>query len=495
MATTDHRNRRKGSRGPTAREATVSRARSGVAAAGVSAAEVSADSLTEAIALLESFVATFEPGRYSGDDAVVLVERFTRGEHLCATGKALAAKRAAETDLHRKEGSRSAAEWLAGKTGESRGAAAGSLQLADQMEHHSGLGDALRSGQLSPTRARQVADALDVDPNSEDELVEAAKDPTETNRQLADRCLRAKAKARSAEESHAAYERIRAARYLRHYTDRDGAFRLEGLFTPDAGAKVLAALKPTRTVIFDEARRQGRRERPEAYEADALVALLTGERPPLPQAGTDSGTDSGTGTDQPGSEHPGSRQPASEQPGSGRAGSDCRPTGFPPPASVHLRVDLAALRRGQLQDGECCEIPGVGPVPIETAREVLGDAVLRLVITNGSDIATVSNLGRTVRAPLRTALIERDQTCVIPGCNVRDGLEIDHRIIPVVEEGETALWNLARLCHHHHYLRHHKGFRLEGGPGDWQWLPPERPPPGDREESASGDDDRLFQLE
>ncbi|HWF23699.1 MAG TPA: hypothetical protein VG226_16210, partial [Acidimicrobiales bacterium] len=391
---------------------------------------MSAEAVADAISLLESFVADFEPGRYSGEDAAVLVERFSQGEHLCATGKALSAKRASEAELFRKDGHRSAAEWLAGKTGESRGSAAGSLRLADQMEHHRGLGDALRSGQLSLTRARQVADVLQVDPTSEDELVKAAKDRTETNRQLADRCLRAKAKARSAEESHAAYERIRAARYLRHYTDRDGAFRLEGLFTPDAGAKLLAALKPTKTVIFDEARRQGVQEGPDAYEADALVALLTGERPPAaPRAGTDSG-------------EPDSDQPSSEQPGSGRAGSDCRPTGFPPPASVHLRVDLAALRRGQLEGGECCEIPGVGPVPIETARSVLGDAVLRLVITNGSDIATVSNLGRTIRAPLRTALIERDQTCVVPGCNVREGLEIDHRIIPVVEDGETALWNL-----------------------------------------------------
>jgi hypothetical protein len=474
MTTTDQRSKRKGSRRPASRDT----ARAG--------ADVSAESLAEAISLLESFVADFEPGRYSGDDAAVLVERFTRGEHLCATGKALAAKRAAETELFRRDGHRSAAEWLAGKTGESLGAAAGSLRLADHMEHHPGLGDALRSGELSQTRAHQVANVLQLDPTSEDELVEAAKDPKETHRQLADRCLRAKAKARSAEESHAAYERIRAARYLHHYIDRDGAFRLEGLFTPDAGAKVLAALRPTKTVIFDEARRQGLKERPDAYEADALVALLTGERPPAPRAGTDSGSDY---------DDSGSDQTGSDKPGSGRPDSDCRPTGFPPPASVHLRVDLAALRRGHLEDGESCEIPGVGPVPLEIAREVLGDAIVHLVITGGADIASITSLGRTMKAPLRRAVIERDQTCVVPGCDVRDGLEIDHRIIPVAENGETALWNLARLCHHHHYLRHHKGFRLEGGPGDWQWLPPEKPPPRHRDGSGSGDQDQLFKQE
>jgi hypothetical protein len=508
MATTDQRSRQK-SRQQGARRRTIAESPD------TAGSPDSAESLTEAIALLESFVSTFEPGRYGGEDAARLVEHFSRGEHLCATGKALAAKRATETELHKRDGVRSAAEWLARKTGDTLGGAAGSLQLADQMGDHLELGEALRKGQLSHARARQVADVLRVDPTSEDELVEAAKDPKETNRQLQDRCLRAKAKARSGEDTVAHYERIRKSRYLRHYTDGDGALRLEGLFTPDAGAKVIAALKPTRTAIFDEARAHGVRERPEAYEADALVALLTGERPRMPrsegygQADTGrastgrtstpvNGTRKATrakGSNPTGSEPTSSGQPDPDQTDSDPTTTECRSAGFPPPASVHLRVDLAALRRGHLDDGECCEIPGVGPVPLATARSVLGDAIVHLVITKGSDIATVSNLGRTIRAPLRTALIERDQTCVIPGCDVREGLEIDHRVIPVVENGETALWNLARLCKHHHYLRHHKGFRLEGGPGAWEWLPPEKPPPRNHEgDEGSDEDDRLFRL-
>jgi hypothetical protein len=486
MAKTDQRNKRNTSRAPTA-------------------AAASATSVTDALSLLESFVAAFEPGRYCGEDAAVLVERFSRGEHLCATGKALAAKRATESNLHKVEGARSAAEWLSKKTGETLGAAAGSLHLADQMEDHPGLGDALRSGELSTTRAHQVADVLAVDPNSEDELVEAAKDPNETNRQLADRCLRAKAKARSAEDSLAAYERIRKARYLRHHTDRDGAFRLEGLFTPDAGAKILAALKPTRTVIFDQSRALGHRERPDAYEADALVALLTGERPSAPRASDSSANDNADHADpdnatladaDPADADPPSPQLADDdQADADQASSNanCRPTGFPPPASVHLRVDLAALRRGYIDGGECCEIPGVGPVPIETARSVLGDAIVQLVITKGKDIATVCNLGRSVPVPVQTALNERDLTCVVPGCDVRDGLETDHRVIPFVDGGVTALHNLSKLCHWHHYLKTHKGFRIEGGPGHWQWLPPERPPPEDPDETGSPEaDDRLF---
>ena len=135
-------------------------------------------------------------------------------------------------------------------------------------------------------------------------------------------------------------------------------------------------------------------------------------------------------------------------------------------------------------------------MPIETARSVLGDAIVQLVITKGKDIATVCNLGRSVPVPVQTALNERDLTCVVPGCDVRDGLETDHRIIPFIDDGETALWNLSKLCSWHHYLKTYKGFRVEGGPGEWRWIPPEDPSSDHPEEpDDGGDDDRLFQLE
>ncbi|HEY2564293.1 MAG TPA: hypothetical protein VGI44_11315, partial [Acidimicrobiales bacterium] len=71
-----------------------------------------------------------------------------------------------------------------------------------------------------------------------------------------------------------------------------------------------------------------------------------------------------------------------------------------------------------------------------------------------------------------------------------------HRIIPFIDDGETALWNLSKICHWHHYLKTWKGFRIEGGPVEWRWIPPEKPlsdHPDDPDDG--GDDDRLFQLE
>ena len=37
----------------------------------------------------------------------------------------------------------------------------------------------------------------------------------------------------------------------------------------------------------------------------------------------------------------------------------------------------------------------------------------------------------------------------------------------------TKLDDLARLCRWHHHLKSHLGFTYRGGPGTWQWIPPE----------------------
>src|SRR5207302_996436 len=78
------------------------------------------------------------------------------------------------------------------------------------------------------------------------------------------------------------------------------------------------------------------------------------------------------------------------------------------------------------------------------------DATVHAVLTDGVDVTAVAHLGRTIPAHLRTALAERDPVCCVPGCDVRRGLEIDHRI-PYAEGGPTSLANLARMCGWHHY--------------------------------------------
>lgn len=152
---------------------------------------------------------------------------------------------------------------------------------------------------------------------------------------------------------------------------------------------------------------------------------------------------------------------------------------------VRVLVDHSALVRGHTVAGETCEIEGVGPVPVATARALAADSILAAIVADGFDIKSISHLGRTIPARLRTALEKRDPVCVVPGCNNRRFLEIDH-IRGFAEGGPTCLDNLARLCGHHHYQKTYLGYRLLGPPGAWRWEPPGTgPDPGDYEEGPA----------
>ena len=399
------------------------------------AGEVPASDVSAAVETIASFLTTFEPARFAGADAAALVELFARGERLCLAGRTLAAGRAAEAACHRRGGHRSPAHWLASVTGESVGEAMDGLALAGRLAGQPGVAGAFRAGRLSKSKAKAVAGAVAANPASEDELLGASA--TDTLSELRDRCLRARRQGRSEEDAAAAYEAVRRARRCRTWTDPDGSFRLEARLAPDAGAALAAALSTERSRRFDEARAAGEEASPDHLAADALVALVA----------------------------------------RGAEGSAAGAAPRGPRALVHLRVDVAALRRGEVGPGECCEIPGVGPVPLAVARELLGDAVVKLVVADGVDVTSICHLGRSIPAALRTALAERDPCCVVPGCGVAHGLEIDHRIVPFKDGGPASMENLARLCRHHHALRTHRGFRLEGGPGHWEWLGPDREPP------------------
>jgi hypothetical protein len=90
------------------------------------------------------------------------------------------------------------------------------------------------------------------------------------------------------------------------------------------------------------------------------------------------------------------------------------------------------------------------------------------------DITAVAHGGRNIPAHLRTALECRDPKCIVPHCEMRRGLEIDHRD-PWSATRDTRLENLARLCRWHQYQKSHLGYRDRGGPGTWQWIPPDTP--------------------
>ena len=341
-------------------------------------------------------------------------------ENACAAMRILLSGRVAETSLWQKRGERSAAHFVARTTQTTVSKATETLDTAKRLRELPRTNKSFQEGVVSETQVREIASAATLDPSSEQSLLQTAKSSDVTALREACRKVRHAAVADEMER----YEAIHRSRYLRSWSDHDGAFRLDAKLTPDAGATVMAALEPHRRKAFEDARRAGRREQPEAYLADALVALA----------------------------HAGDAKEASG-----------------PKAMVHVRVDHASLVRGHRNSDEVCEIDGIGPIPVATARALSSDAILSAVLTKGADVKAVAHLGRTIPARLRTALQARDTECAVPGCHNRHRLEIDH-IEPFAEGGPTSLDNLVRLCRPHHHMKTNLGFRLVGGPGKWKWI-------------------------
>ena len=402
---------------------------------------------------LRTILEGLDPDRVSGSDAACLLGWFAEVEKLAAGGRILLARRVEVSNVWRRTGHRSAAAHIAEATGTGLGPAIDTLETARRLPALPATDQALRQGRLSQAQAAVIATAASVQPGAERSLVDAAgKEPFTTLRL---RCRRLEA----AGDERASYEGVHRSRYLRHWTERDGGVRFDARLAPDDGARVLVAIRAEAARLTTEARAAGVTEPERAIAADALVALARRRLGDGPGDGRAP------------------REPAPGEHKRGRAdlaagsGSTARTAGEGPQAMVHVRVDYDALVREKVEAGELCEIPGVGPIPVDVARRLAADSVLSVLVTDGVDVTAVAHRGRTIPAAVRRALVERDPTCVVPGCEVAEHLEIDH-LRPFSAGGPTELANLARLCHWHHYLKTHQGYRLERDGTRWCWLPP-----------------------
>src|SRR5206468_8732792 len=134
-------------------------------------------------------------------------------------------------------------------------------------------------------------------------------------------------------------------------------------------------------------------------------------------------------------------------------------------------VDSAALSRGHAEPGERYEISGIGPAPVSTARALLDDAAVTVMVRDGDDVTAVSSPRRTIPIKVRRALEADYTTCGVPACANDQFLEIDH-IVPLAEGGHTELANLWRLCSHHHDLKTYFGWRVIEPPAGRDLVPP-----------------------
>jgi hypothetical protein len=357
------------------------------------------------------------PGLFAEADAI---------ERWAVTIKTLMARRVEDAATWKRAGYRSAAEQLAGVAGTSVSSARNVLETSKQLEALPATADAMRAGKLSGHKAAAIASAATVAPEAEARLLDGADAPVAVVREA---CLRAKAVDRDA-----AHARVRRERYAREYTDGEGAWNFHARGTPEDGAKFRNAHEPIVDKLFQAARAEDRRESRDAYAFDAFIELAERSVSPDPEQ-----------------------------------------TQKPRPRFMGLlRADIEALRRGKVEGDEICELAGLGPIPVSIARELLGDAILKLVITKGVDVANVTHLGRSPTVAQQVALWWRSPMCTNEDCTRTSRLENDHEL-GWKETQRTRVDEIDPLCSHDHDLKTNHGWALVEGTGRRALVPPPDP--------------------
>ena len=387
--------------------------------------------LSDVVALelpMRALVEALDPDAVFVFDAPAMWAAFDVLVRLGESAKTLLARRVADASTWQREGYRSAAEQLAAVAGSSVSAARNALETSNQAKELPATAAAMRAGALSRDKAEVIADAATVDPDAEAELLAGAEKPLADVRE---QCLRAKGKDRNA-----AHKRIKKSRHAREFTDKEGAWNFKARGTGDAGVAFRGGYDPIVDELFKAAKAEGREEPREAYAFDALIEMARRANQPAPDTG---------------------------------------PAKKPSPTYMGLlRLDITALQRGGVEGDEICEIPGAGPIPVSVARELLGDAILKLVITKGVDVINVTHLGRRPTVAQQVALWWQAPTCTAEGCTRSRRLENDHEI-GWAQTHRTVLGELDPLCTHEHRLKTVHGWALVAGTGKRPFVPPDDP--------------------
>ena len=261
---------------------------------------------------------------------------------------------------------------------------------------------------------------------------------------IREKCMRARAKDRDA-----AHERIRKARAFKEFTDGEGAWNVIARGTVEAGAAFRAQHRPIVEEMFKAARAEGRHEPYEAYAFDAFIELAR-------RAAGGTTTDATAAT-----------EPDAEP-------VKAKPKATPAQYLGIIRIDHTALRRGSVEGDEICEIVGLGPIPVSVARELLGDAILKLVITKGIDVINVTHLGRSATVAQQVALWWRSAACTRVGLSPHPATP-ERPPARVGQNQTTRVDELDPLCKHHHDLKTRNNWALVEGEGPRLMVPPDDP--------------------
>jgi hypothetical protein len=225
-------------------------------------------------AAVDAFCEGFSPDVLTASECGDAVQRLSRVKRRIEAAEARAARRVEMSSMWKHAGHRNMAEWMAAQTGDPVSATTGLLDTAKRVEGCPAIADAFAAGEVSVAAAREIAGAVAVDPSAEAGLLAVAV--RGDHRQLVDKAARVRQAARSVEDEAARHARLRARRFARSRIDADGLVIVNAGFAPKDWAPFDAAFRHATDDEFTRARREGRRESPEAYAADGLLAMLGG---------------------------------------------------------------------------------------------------------------------------------------------------------------------------------------------------------------------------
>lgn len=363
------------------------------------------------------------------------LERIVR---TATAARILLARRVDDSMEWKRKGFRSAAEYLAARSGTSLGAAKSDLETSNALRDLPETRDQMLDGSLSPDQGGVIAGAAKRNPGAERNLIKTAK--KSNLHELREEAAKAKAAADPTPE--ATHARLHRERRATRCTDAEGARNLRLRGPVDSASVIEAELDRLTDKIFRERGKAGTTECRDAYAYDAAVEMA--------------------------------RRSARADHAAGGAGAKA-PKQSRPEHLALLRLDISALWRGYVEGDELCEITGLGPIPVGVARRLLGDALLKLVITNGQAVAHVTSLTRGPTQAMRYALLWTSPTCTAEGCT-RTIVEHDHRTGAEYKDTKhTRLDELDRVCNGHHDLHTHHDWALIAGTGMRPMVPPDDP--------------------
>jgi hypothetical protein len=152
--------------------------------------------------------------------------------------------------------------------------------------------------------------------------------------------------------------------------------------------------------------------------------------------------------------------------GGAEAGSPGQGAGTGTRPEIMVIVSLEALL-GLSEDA--AELPGLGPIAADVARDLAADGAWRAWVTDAAGVVTATGTrGYVPSAAVARAVRAREPHCRFPGCRQpAQRCDLDHAI--PWPRGSTSPQNLGPLCRRHHQLKTHAAWALDPSPP---------PPPG-----------------